>query len=351
MEDEKKYTVRGSILKLLGIGIFAVVCLYAGRQFMEKEPSTLPIEIKKQEDMIVFDIKMAVVNIEQGSDNYTEITTLGTPELVSNRPGNCVAMENTSKAIELMQKLLPENLTFILVTSKGTSILKCTDIKEGSAPNRLNFAFQQNEGNLQGIINAYKEENKIIDNAPTKNPSGVLMALSYAGFKKEDQNKEVPYPLHDRVNYLLTPCQVTLKKEEASHKESPSKDQLFSWSLSLKGVDKIRVVGIKGQEGEIGEEEFATKTWDSGTDNFLNTPPNGNFEAEGKNGENHFFALKFSHPLFEKDQNVLTFETEFLEDSQGQKVIPSVCDSGSFASANKDGVVVMIDDRKDRAVI
>ncbi|MBS0186333.1 MAG: hypothetical protein JSS34_08475, partial [Proteobacteria bacterium] len=158
MEDERKYTVRGSILKLLGIGIFAVVCLYVGRLFMQEEPSSAPIETKKQEDMVVFDIKMSVLNIQQGEDNYTEITTLGTPELVSNRPGIRVAMETTSKALEFMQKLLPENLTFILASNKGISILKCTDIKEGSAPDRLKFAFHQDDGNFQEIINAYKAD-------------------------------------------------------------------------------------------------------------------------------------------------------------------------------------------------
>jgi len=59
-------------------------------------------------------------------------------------------METTSKALEFMKKLLPENLTFILAINKGISILKCTYIKEGSAPNLLKFAFHQDDETFKG---------------------------------------------------------------------------------------------------------------------------------------------------------------------------------------------------------
>ena len=353
MEDEKNpNTVRGSIFKLLSVAVFAVICIYVGRMFIAEEPKMASVEIAKQDDMVVFDIKMGVLDIEQGEDGFTEITTAGAPELVSNRPGIRVAMDTTSKAGELMQKLLPENLTFILSTNKGTAILKCKEIKEGSPPDRLKFAFHQDEGNFKGIVNSYKTQKVTSESSQTSNPSGVLMALSYAGFKKEDQNREVPYPLTDRVNYLLTPTGVTMTMGEASGGSTAEKTQTFPCRTSLQGVDKVMVVSIKGKDSEISGEDFATKTWTQGVDTFSKTPPNGNFEAHDQNGENHFFALKCANPIFETEANTLKFETEFLENHQGQKVIPPVFEGGSFVSAEKNGVVVVIDPgSRRRAVI
>ncbi len=353
MEDEhNKNTVRGSIFKLLGVIVFAIVCFYIGRQYVDEPKPMEPKaeapqqkEESQQEEMVVFDIKMSVLEMTQGEDGSTEITTTGFPELVSNRPGTRVAMDTVATAVDFMKKLLPENITFILSTDKGTTILKCTEITHGKTPNSLKFAFHEDE-TLQNMIKASKET-QTESSTTDKKPIGTLLALSYAGFKKEDKNTEVPFPHLDRVNYLLTPTGVRMLKAETSPSDV-SQNAEYPWKTSFLGVDKVIVVSIKGKEAEVSGEDFVAKVWKEGSDSFVKMPPNGNFEAQGQDGKNHFFALKFSYPQSEKEDtqpsNVLTFATEFLENEQGQKVIPAVFgETGIFESANKEGVVVVID--------
>lgn len=358
MEDEKKQnTVRGSIYKLMGVVVFALVCIYVGRIYMKDSKTETPTaEVSQEESMRVFDIKMSVLDITQEKGSlFTEIRTAGLPELVSNRPGTRVALDTVEKAIEFIKKVTPENMTFILATNQGTAILKCTEISQGSTPESIKFKFHQDEGNLQGILDAYDAHSTSKEISPSKEASGVLLALSYAGFKKEDQNKEVPVPFLDRVNYLLVPEGVIMNKGEKSTRQNPA----FPWRTAFLGVHKVTVVSIQGKEAEMGAEEFATKVWKDGPNNFETTPPNGNFKAHDSEGNSYFFALKFANPSFktpETDFNgaieatpasdVLTFETEFLEDDQGQKAIPPVLlqEGGTFESRDKTGVVVVIDD-------
>ncbi len=358
---QNKKTSRGSIFKLLGVIVFAGVCFYIGRQYVDdsksrdpKDEASSQKESLHQEEMMVFDIKMSVLKITQEEDGFTEITTAGAPDLVSNRPGTVVALDTVSGAVDFMKKLLPENITFILSTDKGTTILKCTEITHGKTPNSLKFAFHQDE-TLQNMIKASKET-QTESSTSDKKPIGTLLALSYAGFKKEDKKTEVPFPRLDRVNYLFTSTGVRMTKAETSPSGSPQNAE-FPWKTSFLGVDKVVVVSIKGKEDEVSGEDFATKVWKEGADSFIKTPPNGNFEAQDQEGKDHFFALKFSHPKFEKTgevlkeetpdaktSNVLTFATEFLENEHGQKVIPDVFgETGTFESVQRGSVVVVID--------
>lgn len=344
MEGEKKQNVmRGSILKLLGVIVVGIACIYFGRIYMKEGPEekTSIVDVSEQKDIKVFDIKMSILDIvrEKGS-LFTEITTAGAPELVSSRPESLVALYTMEKTIDFIKKVTPENMTFILSTSQGTAILKCTEISKGSTPNSVKFKFHQDDGKLLSIIEAYDAQK--VSETVSSETKGILLALSYAGFKKEDQNREVPFPVVDRVNYLLIPKKVYVHRGESLD---------FPWEMIFLGIDKVTVVSLKGKEAEMEGDVFVTKVWNAGDNNFVKTPPNGNFKAHDQNGKSYFFALKFSNPSFStikgakgEIQNNLTFETEFLENEKGQKTtLPILQEVGTFESIDKNGVVVVID--------